>query len=90
MSIKSKVIAGTSAMAISIGLLGFLIVQNQKETQNKIDNILAIYQKRIELARNLQEDLIRLSRAERNYLLFDDPAYVENILSLNGSIKNKL
>jgi diguanylate cyclase (GGDEF)-like protein len=41
--------------------------------------IISVNYARIQSARNLQEEILQLSRAERNYLLFEEPAYLNRI-----------
>ena len=56
-----------------------MLIHNQWKVQVKLKAIISVNYARIQSARNLQEEILQLSRAERNYLLFEEPAYLNRI-----------
>ncbi len=86
MKIKTQAILGTAFLAVSVLSLGALILFKQFKAESKVKMIVGVYNQRILLARDLQELILRLSRSERNYLLFDDPIYLNRILATGDKI----
>ncbi|HBI47785.1 MAG TPA: hypothetical protein DDX93_03585, partial [Smithella sp.] len=76
MKLKTKIIAGTSFLFLMLVILSAVLIHNQWKVQFKLKTILSVNYARIQSARNLQEEILQLSRAERNYLLFEEPAYL--------------
>lgn len=70
--------------------LAIFVALNQKNSEIQIEKIITTYNRRIVLAGDLQKDVVRLSRAQRNYLLFGDPVYIERVLSVNEEIGRKI
>jgi diguanylate cyclase (GGDEF)-like protein len=79
MKLKTKIIAGTSFLFLMLVILSAVLIHNQWKVQVKLKTILSVNYARIQSARNLQEEILQLSRAERNYLLFEEPAYLNRI-----------
>jgi diguanylate cyclase (GGDEF)-like protein len=79
MKLKTKIIAGTSFLFLMLVILSAALIHNQWKVQVKLKAIISVNYARIQSARNLQEEILQLSRAERNYLLFEEPAYLNRI-----------
>ena len=79
MKLKTKIIAGTSFLFLILVTLSAMLIHNQWKVQVKLKAIISVNYARIQSARNLQEEILQLSRAERNYLLFEEPAYLNRI-----------
>jgi diguanylate cyclase (GGDEF)-like protein len=79
MKLKTKIIAGTSFLFFMLVILSAVLIHNQWKVQVKLKTILSVNYARIQSARNLQEEILQLSRAERNYLLFEEPVYLNRI-----------
>lgn len=79
MELKTKIIAGTSFLFLMLVILSAVLIHNQWKVQVKLKTILSVNYARIQSARNLQEEILQLSRAERDYLLFEEPVYLNRI-----------
>lgn len=90
MTIQSKFITGTILFLSSILTLGVIIVYNQLNFKRNVENVISTYNRRVQLSRDLQEYLIRRSRAERNYLLFNEKDYLDTILFRQADIERTI
>lgn len=88
MKLQTKVLAGTFLMVASVFSFGAVILYHQNSTRDELSRISNLYNRRILLSRELQEQLLRLSRAERNYLLFEDKTYLRGMLNVNLKIES--
>ena len=64
MKLKTKIIAGTSFLFLMLVILSAVLIHNQWEVQVKLKTILSVNYARIQSARNLQEEVLQLSRAK--------------------------